>query len=66
MNTITVPTDREKIRTLNDNLRRTFQGGRVMMTAQVSALPAMALSQLLSKVRVFNSFSEDNDPHRRT
>ena len=33
-----------KIRTLNDRFRKSLTGGRVMMTAAVSALPAVELT----------------------
>jgi hypothetical protein len=51
------------IRTLNDAFRRTFVGGAVMITAGVEAMPADQRRALLQKVRSFDVFSEDNDPH---
>ena len=39
-----------RIRELNDNLRRTFLGGRVMLTAGVDALPPNLKAQVLNKV----------------
>ena len=54
----------ERIRTLNDDFRRTFVGGLVVITAGVEALPADERKSLLAKVRAFDAFSEDNDPHR--
>jgi Protein of unknown function (DUF3768) len=52
-----------QIRELNDLLRSTFTGGRVVMTDGVAALPGNDLAQLLAKVRSFNEFTNDNDPH---
>lgn len=52
-----------RTRTLNDALRRTFTGGKVMMTAGISALPPTVLTTVLSKVRNFNTFTADNDPY---
>jgi hypothetical protein len=52
-----------RIRELNDLLRRTFTGGRVVMTDGVAALPEANLSQLLEKVRIFDAFTNDNDPY---
>jgi len=52
-----------RIRELNDAFRRTFVGGAVMITAGVEALPPDQRRSLLQKVRSFNAFSEDNDPH---
>jgi Protein of unknown function (DUF3768) len=52
-----------RIRELNDLLRRTFTGGRVVMTDGVAALPERDLAQLLAKVRSFDRFTNDNDPY---
>jgi hypothetical protein len=49
---------------LNDELRRTFIGGKIMMTAGISALPDDAKAKMLSAVRSFSNFTEDNDPHK--
>jgi hypothetical protein len=48
---------------LNDDLRRTFIGGKTMMTAGINALPDDAKAKVLSAVRSFSDFTEDNDPH---
>ena len=53
----------ERIRALNDAFRRTFVGGVVMITAGVEALPVEQRRMLLQKVRAFDAFAEDNDPH---
>ena len=53
----------ERIRELNDDFRRTFVGGAVMITAGVEAMPAEQRRSLLAKVRAFDAFTEDNDPH---
>jgi Protein of unknown function (DUF3768) len=52
-----------RIRELNDLLRRTFTGGKVVMTDGVAALPERDLAQLLAKVRSFDKFTNDNDPY---
>jgi hypothetical protein len=52
-----------RIRELNDLLRRTFTGGKVVMTDGVAALPENELAQLLAKVRSFDEFTNDNDPY---
>src|SRR5207249_1482943 len=54
----------QRIRLLNDHLRTSFTGGKVMLTAGVDALPAAAKSAVLAKVQGFKAFSADNDPHR--
>jgi hypothetical protein len=53
----------EKIRTLNDAFRRSFAGGKVMMTAGILALPAVTKARLLDALRIFDGFTADNDPH---
>jgi hypothetical protein len=53
----------EKIRTLNDAFRRSFAGGKVMMTAGIAALPDAAQATVLDEVRTFDAFTADNDPH---
>src|SRR6516162_8957329 len=53
----------ERIRELNDDFRRTFVGGLVMVTAGVEAMPVEQRRSLLAKVRAFDSFTEDTDPH---
>jgi hypothetical protein len=52
-----------RIRELNDAFRRTFVGGAVMITQGVEAMPLDQRRSLLQKVRSFDAFSEDNDPH---
>ena len=52
-----------RIRELNDAFRKTFVGGRVMLTAGVNALPDADRAALLDKVRTFDEFTKDNDPH---
>jgi Protein of unknown function (DUF3768) len=54
----------DRIRELNDAFRRTFRGGKVMMTASVDALPDMVKCAALHEVATFSEFNEDNDPHR--
>ncbi len=53
----------ERIRALNDAFRRTFVGGMVMITAGVEAMPVDQRRSLLQKVRAFDAFTDDNDPH---
>lgn len=51
------------IQRLNDSLRKTFTGGRVMLTAGINALPADDVAVILSRVRSFNEFTTANDPY---
>jgi hypothetical protein len=53
----------EQVRALNDAFRRSFTGGKVMMTAGILALPAVTKARLLDAVRAFDAFTADNDPH---
>lgn len=53
----------ERIRVLNDALRTTLLGGRVLLTAGVQALGTDMVAAVLTRTRTFNEFSEDNDPH---
>jgi hypothetical protein len=62
--TSTTVSNAETIRALNDVFRRTFVGGMVMITAGVEALPLDQRRSLLAKVRAFDAFTDDNDPHR--
>ncbi len=50
------------IRDLNDQLRRSFEGGQVLMTQGVNALVGKTLAQVLLVIRDFEDFTEDNDP----
>ena len=61
--TSTIVSTTDRIRELNDEFRRTFVGGVVVVTAGVEAMPAEQRKSLLAKVRAFEIFSEDNDPH---
>lgn len=53
-----------KIRLLNDQLRKTFTGGRVLLTIGVRALSDGDCAELLNKVKTFDNFNLDNDPNQ--
>ena len=53
----------KRIRELNDSFRRSFSGGRVMLTASVDALPSDVKAMAIRKVATFDHFTEDNDPY---
>jgi Protein of unknown function (DUF3768) len=57
------PNSANRIRELNDAFRRSFVGGAVVVTAGVDALPAARRKLMLAKIRAFDQFDEDNDPH---
>jgi len=49
------------IRMKNDIFRKTFIGGRVILTESVSDSPH--LEEIIKKTKAFNDFTEGNDPH---
>ena len=53
----------DRIRTLNDALRRTFRGGKIMMTIGVQNLGPTAIEQLVNRLQSYDEFNVDNDPH---
>ena len=53
---------RAKIRALNDAFRKSFWGGRVMMTAGVAALECSVRNAVVEKIKAFDSFDDENDP----
>ena len=55
--------NKERIRELNDAFRKTFAGGKVVMTASVAALPDMVTAHALVEVTRFDTFIPENDPH---
>jgi len=52
-----------RIRELNDAFRKTFIGGRVLLTSGVDALDASTREAVLRKVRDFADFDPGNDPY---
>ena len=54
--------DVEKVRALNDEFRKTMQGGRVMVTQGVSGLPNIVA--ILERVKHYEDFDARNDPHQ--
>lgn len=51
------------IKTLNDNFRKTFSGGRVAWTAGIDSMGLIDVVNIMEKVRHFNNFTKDNDPY---
>ena len=49
------------IATLNDNFRKTFTGGQVLLTAGIAAMSSEDKANIVSMVRNFNDFTEDNN-----
>ena len=48
---------------LNDAFRRSFTGGQVFITRGISSLPQDAQAAITERVRSFEHFDENNDPH---
>ena len=53
----------ERIARLNDALRKSGQGGTIMVTPGVRALPGFNVEELLQMLATYDKFDEDNDPH---
>jgi hypothetical protein len=63
MNDLDNNSNTARIRALNDQVRRNFGRGRLVITNGVHALGAAKVALLLQRVQTFNEFSEDNDPY---
>lgn len=57
------PDRRTRVRQLNDALRRSGQGGRVLLTASVAALPPEQQAAMLYAVADFDEFDDGNSPY---
>jgi hypothetical protein len=53
-----------RIRDLNDQLRRTFTGGRVMRSSSIAHLPDLEQERIFSALKQFEDFKSGNDPNR--
>jgi hypothetical protein len=53
----------KRVRELNDAFRRTFVGGVITLTEGVDALLPEVKAEVLKRVREFDRFTEENDPH---
>ena len=54
---------RERIRALNDQLRRLQTGGRIMITVGVIAEGEDFLTTALATIAAFDDFNDANDPY---
>ena len=52
-----------KVIKLNDTFRQSLVGGALVVTHGIAALAAEDLAAIIAKVRSFDAFTEDNDPH---
>lgn len=53
----------QEIRRLNDELRQTHKGGKVVLSTGVAALSEPEIAAILAAVASFEEFTRDNDPH---
>jgi Protein of unknown function (DUF3768) len=53
----------KKIARLNDRFRRTFLGGKIVISIGVHALPDTVKAAALVSVATYTGFTEENDPH---
>lgn len=52
----------QRIASLNDSLRKTGQGGRVVLTVGITSLQREVRADIIAAVARFDQFNEDNDP----
>lgn len=52
-----------KVAEQNDRFRESFCGGKVIMTQGIAALSLSQQTEIMQKVRTFDTFTEDNDPY---
>ena len=56
----------DAIRALNDDLRKTFKGGIVVLSDGIIALGAKRQHAILAAVQAFDDFNEADDPSWRS
>jgi hypothetical protein len=61
--TLVTESSTARIRELNDAFRKTFAGGKMVMSTGVAELPEMVRASALIKVTEFTEFTLENDPH---
>ena len=53
-----------RIRELNDAFRKTFAGGRVIITRSIVSLGEELQHAIIERVKTFQAFNKRNDPYR--
>jgi hypothetical protein len=56
-------TDTDRIRTLNDDLRKHLVGGAAVITAGIAELGSEAVERLVKTIAIFDGFCSATDPH---
>lgn len=51
------------IKIINDHFRRTMQGGKIVLTRGIRALPKEDILNIMEKVSTFDDFNEGNDTY---
>ena len=51
------------IKSLNDNFRKSFNGGKFLLTTGIKAKRQEENAEILNQVRCFNNFTKANDPY---
>lgn len=54
----------ERIRVLNDKLRSTGEGGDIVITRGIHALPPAVVAAVIAAIQSFDVFTAANDPHQ--
>ncbi len=57
------PYEKQKVAELNDRFRRTFEGGRVVMTVGIANLREGTRGRIIEAIRTFDDFTPENDPY---
>lgn len=55
-------TQSERIKTLNDELRRKHRGGQTVLTLGVASLGDVVVARIVKIIEDYDDFSEANDP----
>ena len=63
MTSETKSTQTERIRDLNDALRKNLRQGHAVMTTGIAALGSEAVANIVKTIEVYDDFCHANDPH---
>ena len=63
MTTNTPSTETDRIRALNDALRKNFNQGQAVMTTGIAALGSEAVANIVKTIEVYDDFCRANDPY---
>jgi hypothetical protein len=58
-----MPSNSSRIRALNDEFRRSLNGGTAVITSGIAALGSDTVASIVEAVAVFDGFCDSNDPH---